>query len=244
MSTGNGRIFEYSDGGELFEGYVVEPDVSLGGQRPCVLVLHDWSGVNSGMHEVAERVAGLGYVAFAADVYGKGRRGGETDDNSSLMNPLVGDRALLRQRLLASLRAACQNPRVDGDRIAAVGYCFGGLCALDLARAVPAGLRGVVSVHGVLAPPQLGPQADIQASILLLHGWEDPFAPPAHIEAFAREFTDAKADWQVHAYGHAMHAFSFERAAKPEQGIAYDAAAARRSWQAMQNFFGEVFAGS
>jgi hypothetical protein len=99
-----------------------------------------------------------------------------------------------------------------------------------------------VSVHGVLAPPQLGPQADIQASILLLHGWEDPFAPPAHIETFAREFTDAKADWQVHAYGHAMHAFSFERAAKPEQGIAYDAAAARRSWQAMQDFFGEIFA--
>lgn len=241
MAMGQGSAFEYSDGERLFEGYVAEPDAGSSGPRPCVLVLHDWSGVNSSMREVAARIAALGYVAFAADVYGKGVRGGETDDNSGLMNPLVADRALLRQRLLAGFDAARHHPRVDEARMAAVGYCFGGLCALDLARAVPSGLRGVVSVHGVLVAPALGPQADIAASILLLHGWEDPFAPADQLQAAAREFTDAKADWQIHAYGHAMHAFSFERAAKPDQGIAYHAAAARRSWKTMQDFFDEIF---
>ncbi|MEW6272830.1 MAG: dienelactone hydrolase family protein [Thermodesulfobacteriota bacterium] len=232
---------DYADGDTVCEGYVAH-DASLAAPRPCVLVAHDWSGQGDAIRMVARRVARLGWVAFALDVYGKGIRGDLTGDNSHLMTPLLADRALLRRRLLAGLAAAQRHPAVDARRVAAIGYCFGGLCALDLARAVPEGLLGVVSFHGVFQPPALGAQPQITAKVLLLHGWEDPLAPPGEVLAIARELTDAKADWQLHAYGHAMHAFTFEGAYFPERGIAYDAAAARRSWAAMRGFLDEVFA--
>jgi dienelactone hydrolase len=234
------ELIEYDDGDTVCEGWAAWQD-RPGGPRPCVLVAHDWSGQNQGIRAVTERVARLGWVAFALDAYGKGVRGEETGDNTHLMTPMLADRALLRRRLLAGLAAAKRHPAVDPRRVAAIGYCFGGLCVLDLARAVAPDLLGVASFHGVFQPPGLGEQPPIAAKVLLLHGWDDPLAPPDAVLAIARELTDAKADWQLHAYGHALHAFTFQGAYMPERGIAYDAAADRRSWAALQGFLAELF---
>jgi len=231
---------EYSDGETTFEGYVAHAEDA--GKQPCVLLAHDWSGLNGGMRQRAEEVARLGYTAFAIDVFGKGVRGDEQGDNSALMAPFLADRALLRRRLLAALEAAAKHPAVDTANIGAMGYCFGGLCVLDLARAAPPLLKGVVSFHGIFYPPALGDQPTITAKVLILHGWDDPMAPPDHVVGVAKELTEAGADWQIHAYGHALHAFTFEGAYAPERGIAYDAKADRRSWAAMRGFFEEVFA--
>lgn len=235
--TPRGEAFEYGHGTMTFEAYVAGARAEPG---PTVLLCHEWSGLNRGMRLIADRIAEIGYTCFAIDVYGKGVRGDETGDNSHLMGPLLADRRMLRTRLLAGLRAALGHPGVDPGRVAAMGYCFGGLCALDLARAAPPELRAAVSIHGVLAPPRIGPQASIPASVLVLHGWEDPMAPPADVLALATELTEAAADWQLHAYGHALHAFTFEGADMPERGIAYNAAADRRSWNAVQGFLAEV----
>lgn len=238
-SSTQSQLFDYHDADVTFEAYLAVP-TAAGGPRPCVLLAHEWSGLNEGMRRVADRVAGLGYVCFALDVYGKGVRGEQSGDNTRLMAPLLADRALLRRRLLAGLAAACGLADVDATRLAVMGYCFGGLCALDLARASPPGLRAAVSFHGDLRPPKLGDQAPIAASVLVLHGWEDPVAPPDDVLAVARELTEAGADWQLHAYGHARHAFTFEGAYIPERGIAYDARADRRSWAAMRQFLDET----
>lgn len=232
------EFVDYDADGTLSEAYVAYPPGV--GRRPCVLVAHDWSGQNESIRAVTERVAGLGYTAVALDAYGKGVRGSETGDNTALLLPLLADRALLRRRLLAAHAAARRHPAVDGERFAAIGYCFGGLCVLDLARAGAPDLLSVVSFHGIFQPPGLGPQPPITAKVLLLHGWDDPMAPPNDVIAVARELTDAGADWQLHAYGHAQHAFTFEGAYMPERGIAYDAAADRRSWAAMRAFLDEV----
>jgi dienelactone hydrolase len=234
------ELVEYTDGVTVLEGYVARP-ADMTQDAPCVLLAHEWSGLNDAMRRTADRIAALGFVCFAMDVYGKGVRGDETGDNSHLMDPLMADRGLLRRRLLAGLSAAVQLPSVDSSRIAAVGYCFGGLCALDLARAAPPELRAAISFHGVLQPPRIEPRGRISASILLLHGWEDPVAPPADVLAIAKELTDAGADWQLHAYGHALHAFTFEGANLPERGIAFNEAADRRSWSAMKAFLAERF---
>jgi dienelactone hydrolase len=231
---------EYDDGETVFEGYVASPAVPSA-PRPCVLVGHDWSGPNDSIHQGARRLARLGWIGFAIDAYGKDVRGSLTGDNSALMDPLLADRGTLRRRLLAGLAAARRHPGVDPDRIAMIGYCFGGLCALDIARAAPPGLVGAVSIHGVYTPPNLGDQAPISAKVLVLHGWEDPLTPPSAVLDLARELTSAGADWQLHAYGHAMHAFTFEGANFPERGIRYDANAARRSWDATRTFLEEVF---
>lgn len=224
---------DYTDGDLTFEGYAVNPGPSAR-LRACVVLAHEWSGLNDPTRRLAERYAGLGYVCFALDVYGKGVRGDPLGDNTSLMSPLLADRMLLRRRLLAGYAAARRLPGVDPARMAVAGYCFGGLCALDLARAAPADLAAAVSFHGVLHPPAGLPAGRIDARVLLLHGWEDPVAPPADVLAIARELTEAGADWQLHAYGHARHAFTFPGARFPERGLVYDPLADARSWSAMR----------
>jgi len=231
---------DYPDGDMICEAYVA--DGGGAGRRPAVLVAHQWAGLGDAERAAADRLAELGYVGIAIDVYGKGRRGVAGGDNSALMNPFLADRAALRARLVAAVTAARAHAAVDPERVAVIGYCFGGLCALDLARANPPGLRGAVSLHGMFSAPDLGPQPQIAASVLVLHGWEDPMAPPADVLALAREMTAAKADWQLHAYGHAMHSFTNPKAAAPERGLAYDPKADRRSWAATQAFLAEVLA--
>lgn len=227
------QAIDYSCDGNIFEGYVVTPQLHQDQQRPCIVLAHDWSGLTDPTRRLAARYADLGYICFALDAYGKNVRGDPLGDNAHLMNPLLGDRAQLGRRLLAGLEAASRFPGVDRARMAAVGYCFGGLCALDLARAAPEQLLAAVSFHGVLRAPEIGSGKKIHSSILLLHGWEDPIAPPDDVIAIAKELTTAGADWQLHAYGHAKHAFTFEGANLPHYGVLHDRKADERSWAAM-----------
>ncbi|MGE0665160.1 MAG: dienelactone hydrolase family protein [Sphingomonadales bacterium] len=234
------RYHEHAHDGVTCELYVSAPEGA--GRRPAVLVAHNWAGQGPPEREAADRLAALGYVGIAVDVYGKGRRGAPGEDNSALMAPFMADRALLRDRLLAAIDAAAAMPEVDPGRIAFAGYCFGGLCALDVARSGTDKVKGAISLHGVYAPPGLGPQGPIRASVLVLHGWEDPMTPPADVLALAKELTEAGADWSLHAYGHAMHAFTYPGLNMPERGVKHDEKAERRSWQAMVNFLEEVLA--
>jgi dienelactone hydrolase len=232
---------DYTDGSVTCEGYAAYDDTKKG-KRPGVLVSHAWAGQSPFERDKADKLAGLGYVGFALDLYGKGKRGGTMEQNAKLMQPFLDDRAMLRRRITAALDALKKHPAVDADRTAAIGFCFGGLCVLDLARSGPAGLKGVVSFHGLFHPPKLGAQAPIKAKVLMLHGYDDPLATPEHVTAIARELTDAKTDWQLHAYGRTSHAFTNPEANSPEHGLLYNAAADRRSWAAMKNFLEEVLA--
>ena len=233
-------ILDYFDGAAPCEAFVAAPDDSA--KRPCILVAHQWAGQSDHERNTAREMAKLGYVGIAIDVYGKGIRGSATGDNSALMAPFVGDRALLRQRLLAAVEFAKSHPQVDAARIAITGYCFGGLCALDVARSGTGDVKGAVSIHGIFPPPGIGEQPTIQTKVLILHGWEDPMATPDSVVGVAKELTEAGADWQLHAYGHAMHAFTAKGFNAPERGLAYNANADKRSWRAMIDFFAEIFA--
>lgn len=233
-------FLDYPDGDTVCEAYVAAP--AGGGRHPAVLVAHQWAGQSDAERAAADRLAGLGYVGIALDAYGKDVRGEPGGDHSHLMGPFLQDRGKLRQRLLAAVDAARAHNAADPDRIAVIGYCFGGLCALDLARANAPGLKGAVSLHGIFAPPKLGAQDPIKASVLVLHGWDDPMAPPKDVLMLSEELTAAKADWQLHAYGHAKHSFTNPAANMPERGLAYDEKAARRSWVSVEAFLAEVLA--
>jgi len=231
------QTIEYRDGETVCEGFLCY-DESQPAPRPAVLISHMGKGRDDFVDRKARRLAWSGYACFVLDNYGKGRRGGTPEQNAALMKPFMDDRALLRQRLMAGLATVKALPIVDPKRIAVMGFCFGGLCALDFARA-NADVRGVVSFHGMLKTSGLT-EPKINARVLMLHGYDDPLAPPEDVLAVAREFTAAGADWQIHAYGHAMHAFTNPAVNDRAGGLQYDEAADRRSWHAMEEFLGEV----
>lgn len=234
------KTIDYQDGDTTLEAYVAWDD-SISGPRPAVLVAHDWSGRRDFATKKAEEMASLGYVGFALDMYGKGVFGGDGDveRNSSLMNPLAGDRAALRARMLAAFATVKGLDEVDGSKIGAMGYCFGGMCVLELARA-GADVGGVISIHGIFAPGDV-PNDSITAKVLCLHGQDDPMVPPEQVLAFENEMSEAGADWQVHAYGGTMHAFTVPTANDPAFGTVYNPVADRRATQSIQNFFDEIF---
>ena len=179
-------------------------------------------------------------VAIVIDPYGKHER--DLGERAfELMNALLADRARLRRQLLDTLAFAQGLEGVDAARIAVIGYCFGGLCALDLARTGTDGIRGAVSIHGVFQPPELGPQAPIKAKLLVLHGWDDPLATPEAVLGLTRELTDAGADWQLHAYGHTVHGFT-NPDANVAGRVAYSPTADARANAALAQFLAEVLA--
>jgi dienelactone hydrolase len=232
--------FEYTDGENIFEGFMaVNGDHTS--KRPCVLVGHAWSGPSEHFNLIAKNLSRKGYLGFAIDVYGKGVRGKVDGDNNHLMKPLMDNRALLRERLLAAFRVAQEHPLVVPDKIAILGHCFGGLCALDLARANPRGLKGAISIHGLLNGAQLDSNQKIDSRIFVLHGWEDPHTEPRKVLEFASEMSTAQADWQLHAFGHAMHAFSFVGANIPELGIKYDERTHLRAEKLAADFLKQIF---
>ncbi len=233
------QSFEYFDHDVLLEGYYAY-DNAIEGKRPLVLISHDWTGRTDFNSEKAEKLAALGYVGFALDMYGKGKVGKNIDEKKALMMPLMEDRAALQQRIVAGLTAAATLEQVDTTKIAGIGYCFGGTCVLDLAR-TGADVKGVVSFHGGLEAPESLKRNRIVSKILVLHGYDDKMVPLAHVAEFENEMNAAKADWQVHVYGGAMHAFTHSLANDPDFGILYNAVADKRSWIAMENFFVEIF---
>ena len=231
---------EYIDNNIVLEGYCALDD-SKQGKKPAVLVVHDWSGRNDFACQKAEQLAELGYVGFAVDMYGNGQVAQTNAEKKALMTPLVEDRALLQQRILAALDTVQRMEAVNTARIAVIGFCFGGLCALDLARS-GAEIRGAVSFHGQLKSPPNLPTKKIHAKVLVLHGYDDPGVPPADIATFANEMTAAKVDWQVHMYGNTQHAFTNPTAHDPDAGLVYNPLADKRSWQSARNFLAEIFA--
>lgn len=233
------RSVDYVDGDTTLEGLVAWDD-AMPGERPGVLVSHTWGGRGDLENDKAKQLAELGYVGFALDLYGKGVRGGSPEENAALMQPFLEDRAMLQTRLLRSLNALRDQPEVDRSRTAAIGFCFGGLCVLDIARTGEE-LAGVVSFHGLFSSPGNLADRSIKAKVLVLHGWADPMAPPEQAVALASELTSMGADWQMHAYGNTMHAFSNPMANDPSAGTVYNAAADARSWIAMKNFLTELF---
>jgi dienelactone hydrolase len=234
------ELVEYRDGDQLLEGYFAW-DEAKSGRRPGVLVVHEWTGINDHTRAVTERLAKLGYAALAVDVYGKGVRPSAPKEAGAEAGKYKQNRALFRQRLLAGYRTLLKQRQVDKDHVAAIGYCFGGTGVLELARA-GADVDGVVSFHGGLDSPTPADGGNIKAKVLILHGAEDPYVPQKDIDAFLAELRSARVDWQMISYSGAVHAFTNPASGNdPATGAAYDAAADRRSWLAMQQFLAEIF---
>jgi dienelactone hydrolase len=230
----------YLDGDALLEAFFAFDD-SLSGRRPAVLINHTWVGRDDFVAEKAKKLAASGYVGFAVDMYGKGVLGSDAEENAKLMQPFMDNRQLLQKRMQAALYALKLLPWVDVNNCAAIGFCFGGLCSLDLAR-TGADLKGVVSFHGLLGAPGNTQDDAIKAKILALHGHNDPMVPVEQVLAFEQEMTKAGADWQLHTFGNTMHAFTNPVANNPDFGTVYQPDADRRSWLLMENFLSEIFA--
>ncbi len=234
------EMLEYKDGDVALEGYLVYDD-AIEGVRPGVLVFHDWMGLGPYPEGRADQLAALGYVAFAADVYGKGVRPKDSKEAAALSGIYRQDRALMRRRAQAGLDVLMKQPLVDTKRVASIGYCFGGGVALELARS-GADLVGVVSFHGTLDTPHPEDAKNIKGSILAMQGADDPFVPRKAVEAFEDEMENAGVDWQMILYGGAVHSFTIPDAGNdPSTGSAYNEKADKRSWGAMRLFFDEIF---
>lgn len=208
--------------------------------RPGLLVCHTIRGRTGFEEQKAEDLAGLGYAALAVDLYGTDSRGSDIDALRAHMDALKADRPGLQARLGAWLDALRSQPEVDSGRTGAIGFCFGGLCALDIARS-GADVAGVVSFHGLFDPPGNTAGKRIRAKVLALHGWDDPLATPEQVLSLAVELTEMGADWQIHGYGNTVHAFTNPAADDRDAGTVYNAIANRRSWAAMTDFLAEVF---
>lgn len=235
---GVSELVAYRAGDLDCEAYVARPAGPA--PHPAVLIAPTVRGPTSFEHRKADALAAEGYLAIVIDHYGREKRDlGEAA--FAEMNALLADRARLRRQLLDTLAFAQGVAGVDDTRMAIIGYCFGGLCALDLARTGIAELRGAVSIHGIFSRPELEPQLPIQAKLLVLHGWDDPLATPDDVLGLTRELTDAGADWQLHAYGHTVHAFTNPEAAVPGR-VLYNPAADARASAALSGFLREALA--
>jgi dienelactone hydrolase len=234
------RTVEYRQGETVLEGFLAWDDAGPA-RRPGVLVVHEWTGINPYTRRRAEQLAGMGYVAFAADIYGKGVRPATPKEAAATAGRYKADRALLRERVKAGLDELRRQPNVDPAKVAAIGYCFGGTTVLELGRA-GADLLGIVSFHGGLDTPTPADARSVKAKLLVLTGADDPNVPPAQVAAFEEEMRAAKVDWQLVKYSGAVHSFTNPDAGNDNsKGAAYNAAADRRSWIAMQDFFAELF---
>ena len=235
------QTIEYNDGGTVCEGAVAFNDADKT-PRPGVLLVPDWMGAGDYAKSRAQQVAALGYVCFVADIYGKGVRPANAGEAGAQAGKYKGDRPLLRQRVNAAFAELKKNPLVVKTKTAAIGYCFGGTTALELARS-GAEVAGIVSFHGGLDSPTPADGKNIKGKVLVLHGADDPFVKPADIAAFQEEMRGAKVDWQMMYYGDAVHSFTRpDSGTDKSKGAAYQEAADKRSWEAMKTFFAEVFA--
>lgn len=225
--------------GKEFEAHVAFPEEESE-ISPVVFVLHAWAGRDSFACSQAAWLAELGYLGVALDVYGKRILGTNARENSALMNPLLEDRSLLYKRMMSGIEAVLEKIENDGTHMAAMGFCFGGLAALDLARRnVP--LKGVVSFHGLLTPLSSSSSSVIEPEILVFHGEEDPMVSSEALFALKQEMKERKANWQICIYGNARHAFTNPEANDPKNGILYHSAAAYRSKEMTRCFFEQLF---
>ncbi len=233
------KNIEYKEGATALEGYMVYDDAKKGA-HPGVLVVHNWMGITDETKSKADALAKLGYVAFAADIYGKGIRAKNYDEAGKLAGQYKSDRATLRARANAGLQTLKSQSNVDPKHIAAIGYCFGGTTVLELGRS-GAELNSIVSFHGGLDSPSPADGKNIKSKVLVLHGADDPYNKAADVTAFQDEMRKSGVDWQMVSYGGAVHSFTEKGAGNDNsKGAAYNANADKRSWQAMQDFFKET----
>jgi dienelactone hydrolase len=234
------KSVEYKQGDTVLEGYLAWDDASTA-PRPAVIVIHEWWGNNDYSHHRAEQIAGLGYVGFAIDMYGKGKVTTEVAKATEWSNQIKTDLKLGMARLQAGLDTLKAQSMVDPNKIAAIGYCFGGTCVLQIARNnMP--ILGVVSFHGGIGPLPGQTETSIKPKVLACHGADDPFVPQTDVMAFMDEMKKANADWQLNQYSGAIHAFSNPDVGQYHlQGTAYNKEADMRSWQAMKDFLKEIF---
>ncbi|MBV8878440.1 MAG: dienelactone hydrolase family protein [Planctomycetaceae bacterium] len=234
------REIEYRHGDVVLEGYVAYPKDAKG-KLPGVLVCHQWMGLTPYERMRADETAKLGFVAFALDIYGKGVRPKDREEAAKMAGIYKGDRALLRARALAGLETLRKVEACDPSKIAVMGYCFGGTTALEAARS-GADLAGTVSFHGDLSSPAPDDAKKIKGKVLALHGGDDPYVPPAQVAAFEEEMRKAGVDWQLVAFGGAVHAFTQKGAGNDNsKGAAYNEKADRRSWEMYKDFLAELF---
>jgi dienelactone hydrolase len=234
------ELLKYTADRTVMRGYLAYP-ADIAGRRPAILIFSEWWGLNAYARRRANELAALGYVALAADMYGEGQVATNAAEAGALAGILRGgDRAELRKRAAAALAALRGWEHTDAARIGAMGYCFGGTVALEMARS-GADLRGVVSFHGGLDTPRPASPGSIKAAVLVCHGADDPFNSKAVVDAFQDELRRADADWQMVFYGGAVHSFTNPDAGNDKaQGVAYDAKADHRSWDLLRAFFREV----
>lgn len=231
---------EYKQGDTVLEGWSVYDD-AVQGKRPAVLVVHQWKGLSDYEKKRAEMLARLGYNVLAADVYGKGIRPQTQQEAGAQAGKYRNNRPLLRARVRAGLDLLAGNELTDPQRIAAIGYCFGGTAVLELARS-GAPLAGVASFHGGLSTPNPADAKNIKAKVLVLSGADDPSVPPKDVTAFEEEMRQGGVDWQLVSYGGAVHGFTdWNAGTDNSKGMAYNERADRRSWDAMKEFFAEIF---
>lgn len=230
----------YSQDGKTFNGYLAYDD-SITAKRPGVLVVHEWWGLNEYARKRTEELARMGYVAFAADMYGDGITTSEPEAAAEWSGKVKGS-PLMRARGLIALAQLRKNPLVDSGRMGAIGFCFGGTGVMELAWA-GADLAGVVSFHGGLTSPNPEETSHIRAKILVLHGAADPFETHETIADFQDALEKAGVDWQMVIYGEGMHGFTNPEADSYHiEGLGYNKSAASRSWKQMESFFCEIFA--
>ena len=235
------ETLKYTLGDRTMIGYVAYP-TDLTTPRPAVLVVHEWYGLNAYAKRRAEQLAALGYVALAVDMYGDGKVAADAQEAARLATTLKQDRAEMRKRARAGLDALQAFRFTDTNHLAAIGFCFGGTTALELARS-GAPLDAVVSFHGGLDSPHPDDGRNIKASLLICHGANDPFESASDMNAFQDELRKAGVDWQLVLFGNAVHSFSNPEAGNdPAKGAAYNEKAERRSWDLMQSFLRERFA--
>jgi dienelactone hydrolase len=231
---------EYKEGDTVMEGYLAYDD-AIKGKRPGVMVVHEWTGLGPYVKRRAEELAKLGYIAFAADIYGKGVRPKDHEEAARVAGMYFKDRSLMRARAQASLQVLKNHKLTDKSRFSAIGYCFGGTTVLELARS-GADISGVVSFHGNLSTPNPEDAKNIKAKVLVFHGAEDTFVPQEVVLAFQNEMRKAGVDWQMVIFGGAVHSFTVPEAGNdPSKGMAYNEKADKRSWEMMKIFFKEIF---
>ena len=234
------QVIPFNHNGTILKNYLAYDD-AVTGKRPGVLVVHEFWGLNDFAKQRAEKVAALGYVALAADMYGEGKVTEDREEARRLAGH-VRSTHLMRERAQEALQVLAEHELVDPKRLAAMGFCFGGTTVLELAYS-GAPVLGVVSFHGGLSVPKPEDWPKCRASFLILHGAEDPHIKPEDIAAFHAAMRQGGADWQMNFYGGAVHSFANPAAGSDKtKGVAYDPKAATRSWQAMALFFKEIFA--
>ena len=223
--------------GETLEGVFVGRRDGMA--RPTVMLLPTIMGVTDLEIGFGRQLVELGYNAFVADLYGKQYRGAERSVVKIQMDRLRADRAALSRRLLAIVDHVLNLPDVESGQLVAAGFCFGGQCALDIARSGKA-IAAAVAFHGLFDPPGLPPEP-IKAKVVAFHGWDDPLVPPDAVVALGKELTEGGADWQIHAFGNVAHGFTNPAADGSIPGVRYNALAAERSWTSFISLLEEVF---